>query len=104
MPQNLLTLLLVRDGILWLLVRLTLAAFVSLAGHGLQPSTQLSVQTVVLVTILALVDVTRRGERLLFANLGISRIRIGAIAAITAFGAELIVSFVVTLLRLGLGA
>ena len=98
MPRNLLRLLLVRDGILWLFVRLTLSALVSVAGNGLRPSAQLSVQTIILVTILALIDVTRRGERLLFANLGISRISIGAIAAITAFGAELVVALVVTLL------
>jgi hypothetical protein len=89
MASDLARLLIFRSLILWVLVRITLLVVL---GRSTIPAFFLSTQIAVLVTILYLVDITRRGERLLFANLGLGRVKLSALTAMTTIAAEIALS------------
>jgi hypothetical protein len=89
MSSDLVRLLIFRSLILWVLTRITLLV---LLGRPTIPAFYLSTQIAVLVTILYLVDITRRGERLLFANLGLGRVKLSALTAMTTIAAEIALS------------
>lgn len=91
-----------RSAGLWLASRAVLAAFgvlpvgagpgVSTASpSGIRSAWPTSVGVVVVVTVLALVDVRRRRERVFLADLGVSRRFVAVTAAAVGGGLELVV-------------
>lgn len=98
--MNLFTLPLARMGILWLLIRLLLSMLVAFASGNIRPTFHFGMQVTPLVIAGAILDVRRRGDRLLFANLGVSSIEIGTLAAPVTIVAELVLAFFVKLVGL----
>jgi len=73
--QILLRAYLLRGVMIWLGVRMIVAAIVSLAGGSpLQLSAATSLEVVAISVILGFVEFSRRRERALLANLGVSRL------------------------------
>ena len=66
---------LLRGALIWLGVRMIVAVIVSLAGGSpLQLSAATSLEVVAISVILGFVEFSRRRERALVANLGVSRL------------------------------
>lgn len=93
------TALLWRQGALWALTRVVHAALSMVAVQTVEVSAAnalLRPQPAVVLLCMALgaVDITRRGERLLLGNLGISRWRLTALLAGPPLVAEAVVAIV----------
>lgn len=71
MTRKLAGILLVRFLVLWLCVRGLLSLAGAVAGVPLWPSVGVSIRLAVVLSAMVFVDVRRRGERILFANLGV---------------------------------
>lgn len=83
-----------RAVVVWGLVRLIVAALPLAAGGAFGSMTPHPAGVVVLAGIVGLVDVRVRGERLLWANLGVTVAGLWAMYAAAAIPAELLLSLV----------
>ena len=63
--------LLARYAVLWVLLRSLASLALLVAGGSLGPSPGFSLRFAVLLAVVAYVDLRRRGERILWANLGV---------------------------------
>lgn len=87
LPGAALRALLLRAVALWILVRLLVGAVGGLAGDD-GPSLDSPLGVILICCALGLVDIRRRHERALWANLGISLVAIGVVFASVATIAE----------------
>ena len=88
MTRKLAHILVVRFLVLWLCARGLLILAGALAGVPLWPSVGLSVRLAAVLSAIAFVDMRRRGERILFANLGVGSSTVLAGAFAVALAAE----------------
>jgi hypothetical protein len=102
-PRELLPLLFRRTLALWLLVRLLLGMAGAIVGLWLLPSAGLSARVAVLVALVVLLDLRRRGERILWANLGAGLPVITVAALVVGLIAEVALGLTVSVLRGGAG-
>lgn len=102
-PRELLSLLLRRTLALWLLMRLLLGMAGAIVGLWLLPSAGLSARVAMLVAIVVLLDLRRRGERILWANLGAGLPVITVAALVIGLIAEATLGLAVVALRGGAG-
>jgi len=79
-----------RALLLWMAVRLTFAMLPLAANQPFGSPEPSPFGVVLLAGVLGLLDVRRRGERILWANLGITQPALFASYAVTAVPAELI--------------
>ena len=89
-------LLVQRAAVLWLVGRLMVAFFVLispefLAGNALHPGLPASLALAGLVAALTLLDVVRRHEAILLANLGVSRYGVAGWAAVPPLALEALI-------------
>ncbi|MGH7627158.1 MAG: hypothetical protein ACREOJ_17810 [Gemmatimonadaceae bacterium] len=87
-PRTLLPLLLRRTLVLWILLRLLLGIPGAMVGVWLLPSPGLSTCVAVLLAVVMFLDLRRRGERILWADLGAGLPAIGAAALVIGLIAE----------------
>ena len=98
-PRALLSLLLRRTLVLWLLLRLLLGLAGAIVGLSLLPSVGLSARVAMLLALVVFLDVRRRGERILWANLGVGLRGIAAAALAVGLIAEVALGLAVGAIR-----
>ena len=83
-----------RAGVLWALVRLIFAALPLATGEPFGSTSPSPIGVVLLCGVVGLVDVSVRGERILWANLGVQRRVLCAAYAAAAIPAECLLALV----------
>ena len=96
-PRELLPLLLRRTLVLWIPLRLLLGLVGATVGDWLLPSVGLSLRVAVLLAIVIILDMRRRGERILWGNLGAGQPAIVAAAVVIGLIAEMTLGLVLRL-------
>ena len=89
MRSRIVGILVLRFLTLWLLLRGAVGLLSLLGGIDLWPSFGVSLRLALVLAAVAVVDVRRRGERILLANLGLGMPTVVAGAMATGIGAEI---------------